>query len=310
MTKIKMQSISLTGGEHKWLIDGPINRSTWHDMSVVTWNMWKDMVMEGGFCRKIDFLVTFEDGTEYAATMHMQENQQAFNVGGHIMQYQTYKAGTSEGSDDNVLRSMAHYSNMSLEDYKQEAVDFLNEYEIVVIPTNQKDIQRILDKKAELEREEQEAEERAKIDAYNDAQLEIMSNQEADTSADINASNIIPKKRKWYPNPDNGDNLFNADIWKNEKIRIWGYVTKKEYRGTEEPRTYRVYFDRTFKIGDVVDVDSYNLTYTHPITKISAQNVTYDQYGTSKRLHIWEFINRNYDLDLEAIAKQNSEWYD
>lgn len=89
--------------------------------------------------------------------------------------------------------------------------------------------------------------------------------------------------------------------------------TVENYIEAEKPTRprYRL-FNRTFHIGDTVEVGSYNLVYTAKITRITAKSVfTDNDYSTcTTQFKLWEFINRNWNLDLAAINKQNSEWMD
>ncbi len=78
-----------------------------------------------------------------------------------------------------------------------------------------------------------------------------------------------------------------------------------------EPVPYRT----SFKLGDTAEYDSYNLAYMGTITKITAKTVEITaHHGTSNakvhRLSIYNFDWRNYDFDLEANCKRNSEWTD
>jgi hypothetical protein len=81
-------------------------------------------------------------------------------------------------------------------------------------------------------------------------------------------------------------------------IRIWGLYTNRN-----TPQT----FDRTFKIGDTVEIDSYNYSYTGPIKNITKGYIECLHHTKVKRLRICEFVSRNWDLDLEVIAKNNFE---
>jgi hypothetical protein len=105
----------------------------------------------------------------------------------------------------------------------------------------------------------------------------------------ITVNNITSRWSK-----DSTDNL-NADIEKDVSIRIYG-----TYSGRD--------FDKTFKIGDVVEYDSYNLYYTNPIQAIKNTYVEVKgHYDRNVRMKLYDFIWRNYKLDLEKIAKENFE---
>lgn len=66
------------------------------------------------------------------------------------------------------------------------------------------------------------------------------------------------------------------------------------------------------QIGDTVEHGSYNLTYTGPIVAIGPQTVTVrtETGHGNMQMHLADFDRRNWDLDLDAIHKRNSEWYD
>lgn len=99
---------------------------------------------------------------------------------------------------------------------------------------------------------------------------------------------------------------YHAEIEPKHSIRIFGI-----YRNlTRGPKP----FDKTFRIGDWVEYDSYNMSYTGQIVAIGAKTVTVAPYGDldgrKRRLDLYEFCWRNWDFDREAIAKRNSEWSD
>lgn len=67
--------------------------------------------------------------------------------------------------------------------------------------------------------------------------------------------------------------------------------------------------DITFKVGDTVEYDSYNLRYLGVIVKITPKAVTIrPQYSTSvKRLDLYGFAWRNHNFDLEQALTENAE---
>lgn len=68
--------------------------------------------------------------------------------------------------------------------------------------------------------------------------------------------------------------------------------------------------DRTFFEGDEAEYDSYNLSYTGKITKITDKAVTIlPRYNTSKvkRLDLNTFAWRNHNFDSEETARKNHE---
>ncbi len=83
--------------------------------------------------------------------------------------------------------------------------------------------------------------------------------------------------------------------------------------GVETNRVEPVEYDRTFRIGDVVEHGSYNLSYTGRILSIGPSTVTVERTDIGSkptRLTIAEFSWRNRTLDLEAVAKENAAWMD
>jgi hypothetical protein len=110
----------------------------------------------------------------------------------------------------------------------------------------------------------------------------------------------------------NGD---TAEIIARTSIRICG--TRERVRYVGEPGAYKqeVYqqaFDRTFKLGETCERDSYNLAYTGKITSIGEKTVTIkdDCLDKTSRLTIAAFIERNWNFTLEAAQKRNNEWMD
>lgn len=117
------------------------------------------------------------------------------------------------------------------------------------------------------------------------------------------------------------DYTFHAEINLTAKtIRIHG---TKEVQGKRKmeintggniqygPASVEVLpFDRTFAIGDRVEYGSYNLIYTGPIVAITPQGVKVQAGGVNQILKMYDFIWRNWDLDLEKIAERNANWMD
>lgn len=71
-------------------------------------------------------------------------------------------------------------------------------------------------------------------------------------------------------------------------------------------------FDKTFKIGDWAEYDSYNLRYDGKITAITPKTVTINAYPDSNnernhRMSIYEFSYRNWNFDKEETDRHNSE---
>jgi hypothetical protein len=91
----------------------------------------------------------------------------------------------------------------------------------------------------------------------------------------------------------------NADVVKNETIRIFGNYCSKDY-------------DKTFKVGDIAEYDSYNLSYMGTIVSISDKGVgILPQHGCRggkvQRLGLDEFCWRNHNLDVAAKTAENHE---
>lgn len=128
----------------------------------------------------------------------------------------------------------------------------------------------------------------------------------------INVVGVTSKQHKNYGGVVNPD--MNADIIKNESIRIYG-LSDKRHKWDAETKTniyYKVAYDRTFKMGDVVEYESYNFAYTGKIVAIGEKTVKieYSHGGKVSQLSLHEFINRNWDLDLKKIAEDRANWYD
>lgn len=85
-------------------------------------------------------------------------------------------------------------------------------------------------------------------------------------------------------------------------IRLFGnYKSWGEGEGTP--------VDRTFKIGDTVEYDSYNLSYMGTITNITDKRVTVKpKYsGGSKSMDLHSFTWRNYKFDVEKAIEENHQ---
>jgi|TARA_Y100000310_G_scaffold44394_1_gene41425 hypothetical protein len=99
---------------------------------------------------------------------------------------------------------------------------------------------------------------------------------------------------------------FNAQISKDKKlIRLFGF---NRYNSESDNG-----YSNEFQVGDTAEYDSYNLSYTGEITKITEKTVTimaYPDSPTMKRAHrldIHQFAWRNYDFNREETARKNSE---
>ena len=65
--------------------------------------------------------------------------------------------------------------------------------------------------------------------------------------------------------------------------------------------------DQTFKVGDIAEYNSYNLSYTGLIVAITPKTVTIESYGKKYRLSLENFEWRNYDFNAEKTAKRNAD---
>jgi len=97
----------------------------------------------------------------------------------------------------------------------------------------------------------------------------------------------------------------NAEIVPGVSIRLYG--TDTSFNADTQ-----ALYDRTFKIGDTAEYDSYNLHYLGKIVSISEktiviQEVIQGEHTTNHRLSLFDFDRRNHDLDLEAIAIINAD---
>ena len=114
------------------------------------------------------------------------------------------------------------------------------------------------------------------------------------------ARNIQPKKNKYGQRVTS--DVFNVES-DGKIVRIWG--TRAE--GMRFP----VDFDKTFNIGEKVVYDSYNLTYTAPLLKVTAKTATIDMRNAyrkaTKRLDLYVFVWRNWDYDAVRIRDENSK---
>lgn len=95
-------------------------------------------------------------------------------------------------------------------------------------------------------------------------------------------------------------NTYNADVKPNQSIRIYG-AFRNTTRGPVD-------FDKTFKIGDWAEYDSYNLTYHGTITQIGKNTVTIlpRQGERATRLDLYTFCWRNWDFNLQERIRANA----
>lgn len=103
-----------------------------------------------------------------------------------------------------------------------------------------------------------------------------------------------------------------AEIVPGKSIVLFGEQEKVDYTKGENGQFIRVAtkvpYRHEFKIGDLAEFDSYNLSYLGKILAISEKNITIQGHGSRvRRLSLHEFDWRNYDLDLEETRKRNHE---
>lgn len=68
----------------------------------------------------------------------------------------------------------------------------------------------------------------------------------------------------------------------------------------------------SFGVGDPAEYDSFNLSYTGPITKITDKCISITKYpdtpnACTKMLKLYEFCWRNHDFDAAVVAAKNAE---
>lgn len=111
-------------------------------------------------------------------------------------------------------------------------------------------------------------------------------------------NNIQPKARKIQGRVSqyqlSSNESHNAVIERNGTIRIYGVYCGKPY-------------DKSFRMGDEAEYDSFNLKYLGEIVSISDKGVGIKPRGDRgvKRLSLYTFCYRNYDFDAVAIAQHN-----
>jgi hypothetical protein len=67
-------------------------------------------------------------------------------------------------------------------------------------------------------------------------------------------------------------------------------------------------FDRTFLVGDEIEFDSYNLSYTAPILSITAKSVIVNGHGPGKtHMKLDSFTWRNWDFNAAETRARNAE---
>jgi hypothetical protein len=102
-----------------------------------------------------------------------------------------------------------------------------------------------------------------------------------------------------------------ASKWNNNQLKATEY-----HAGIERNQKISIFRNgqhcRSFILGDSAEYDSYNLIYTGRITKITDKTVQITAYpGTQSErrynLSLYEFCYKNYNFDVERVAKHNHE---
>lgn len=114
-----------------------------------------------------------------------------------------------------------------------------------------------------------------------------------------------PARKRYTPEPMAG---HHVSVVPGESVRLFGVRRVYGRAGNDTAERY----DRTFKIGDTCERDSFNLVYTGTIVAIGEKTITVkdDCLNKTSRMTLAEFSSRNHDFDLEAANKRNSEWMD
>lgn len=124
----------------------------------------------------------------------------------------------------------------------------------------------------------------------------------AKASKTVVVENIKARDRVRFGQKIEGDRAMgqHAEIVVGVSIRLYGVETNRH----DGPKEY----DRTFKIGDVAEYDSFNLHYTGTIVSIGEKTIGIEERrGRVHRLDLHIFSWRNRCLDLEAIDARNTD---
>ena len=86
-----------------------------------------------------------------------------------------------------------------------------------------------------------------------------------------------------------------AEVERNKSIRIYGKYSNRD-------------FDKTFKMGESAEYDSFNLTYYGEIVGISNKTVQIKEShgGRIHRLDLYTFMWRNHNFDVDAAFEHNA----
>lgn len=94
----------------------------------------------------------------------------------------------------------------------------------------------------------------------------------------------------------------NVEVVSGKYVRLFG--TKDRVVGGVLKETK---YDKTFKIGDEAEYDSYNFSYTGKITGVGTKTVTVTDGRKCRRLSLHGFSFRNWNFDAAVIAARNAE---
>jgi len=130
--------------------------------------------------------------------------------------------------------------------------------------------------------------------------------------AKVKADKIVVLKdlrNKWEAGQQSIGHWFNAEVNLTKKtVRIYGQQNERYNR---ETKTYETQgFNLSFAIGSRAEYDSYNLVYVGTIVSIGEKTVKIKHYENSSAVTqlTWaQFVAKNWDFDMEAIAARNQE---
>lgn len=251
--------------------------TTWTDADDILRNWARTAPDEGQGYDKCDFTVTWSDGETYTGRYDLRRHDMGFSnlLARHIRQYIEFLAGTHRPE----WMTAEQYEQALQGTDRQACADFLAKYEIGNSASLIAPVMTVAhDPKPEPT-------------PKTTKQRPAVSKQDAKKVIELRNMSL-----RWT------SETYNADILPGKWIRIFGNFKNR----TAGPLDY----DITFEIGDTAEYDSYNLIYTGEITNIGAKTVTIKHPGyssKSSRLTIAEFADKNWDFDLERIAKHNHE---
>jgi hypothetical protein len=104
----------------------------------------------------------------------------------------------------------------------------------------------------------------------------------------------------------------HATIVPGESITLYGVDCNRYVRNatTGNMEAGEVRYARTFRIGEIAEWGSYNLSYMGTIVAIGRKTVTIEDHGSKHRLALAKFAWRNRHFNAEAAQRQNAAWMD